>query len=171
MLQNLQALWVPAVLERLVLVINHVLAAEPVAMARLAPHNGRVVAFELLHWPALLPAPPRIRLRITPPGLMEWCGPDEPAADADLRVQVDAAHPAAVLTQALAGEPPALQIAGDAALATDMQWLVDHLRWDVEADLARMVGPVVAGQLARLGRALAAALRGLARSAGAAAAR
>ncbi|MBE7418039.1 MAG: hypothetical protein HS128_09845 [Ideonella sp.] len=171
MLQDLQALWVSAVLERLVLVINHVLAAEPAAMAKLAPHSGRVIAFEVQHWPALLPVPPRIRLCVTPPGLMEWCGPDDNATDADLRVHVDATHPAALFASALAGEPPALQIAGDAALATDMQWLVDHLRWDVEADLERVAGPVVAAQLARLGRTLAAGLRALVRPTGAAAAR
>jgi len=171
MLQNLQALSVSAVLERLVLVLNHVLAAEPAAMAKLAPHHGRVIAFEVRHWPALLPVPPRVQLRVTPPGLMEWCGLDDAAPDADLQVQVDAAQPAALFVQALAGEPPALQIAGDAALATDIQWLADHLRWDVEADLERLAGPVVAGQLARLGRALVADLRGRVRPAGAAAVR
>ena len=56
MLQNLQGLLVPAVVERLVLVANHVLASEPSAMQRLAAHQDRVIALALLHWPSWLPA-------------------------------------------------------------------------------------------------------------------
>lgn len=140
------------------LVINHVLASEPVAMQRLVPHNGSVITLELLNWPPLLPAPPVLRFRITPPGLLEWCGLDE-LPTADLTVQIDASNPAALFAHALAGEPPPLTISGNATLATDIQWLVDNLRWDVEADLERLFGPVVARQLARLGSSLAAGLR------------
>jgi len=161
MLQNLQGLLVPAVVERLVLVVNHVLSSEPVAMQRLALHQSRVIALDWLHWPSWLPAALVLRFRVTPPGLLEWCGLDAtlPAA---LAVQVDASNPALLFARALAGEPPPLTISGDAALATDIQWLLDNLRWDVEADLERLFGPVVAHQLGRLGSALAAALRGLA---------
>ena len=77
-------------------------------------------------------------------------------------MQIDASNPALLFARSLAGEPPPLTIAGDAALASDIQWLVDNLRWDVEADLERLFGPVVARQLGRLGSSLAAGLRGLA---------
>jgi ubiquinone biosynthesis protein UbiJ len=164
MLHNLQSLLVPAVLERLVLVINHVLGAEPAATARLLPHSGRTIELELQGWPSLLPRLPRLQWRVTPAGLLEWSGMEPPAA-ADLGVRVDAANPALLFARALAGEPPRLAIAGDAQLATDIQWLVDNLRWDVEADLERLFGPVVAAQLGRIGSALARGLRGLARSA------
>jgi ubiquinone biosynthesis protein UbiJ len=164
MLQNLQGLLVPAVVERLVLVVNHVLAAEPAAMQRLAPHQGRVIALAMMHWPTWLPTVPELRFRVTPPGLLEWVGPDVPAVPA-LTVQLEAANPALLFARSLAGEPPPLTIAGDAALATDIRWLVDNLRWDVEADLERLFGPVVARQLGRLGSSLAAGLRGLAQRA------
>jgi len=163
MLQSLQALFVPAAIERLVLVVNHVLASEPVAMARLVPHQGRLIALELQQWPAWLPAPPLLKLRVTPAGLLEWCGLDDAVAP-DLSVQLNAANPAALFARSLAGEPPPLQVSGHAALATDIQWLVDNLRWDVEADLERVFGPVVAHQVARLGSSLAAGLRGLTRA-------
>ena len=163
MLANLQALFVPAVIERLVLVVNHVLAAEPVAMARLVPHQGRLVALELQQWPALLPAPPVLKFRITPAGLLEWCGLNDEMPP-DLSVQLNAANPAALFARALMAEQPPLQVAGHAALASDIQWLVDNLRWDVEADLERLFGPVVAHQVARMGSSLAAGLRGLART-------
>jgi ubiquinone biosynthesis protein UbiJ len=130
-------------------------------MQRLVPHHGRVIALQMLNWPAWLPAPPVLQLRVTPPGLLEWCGLDD-ATPSALSVQIDATNPALLFARALAGEPPALTIGGDAALAGDVRWLVENLRWDVEADLERFFGPAAARQLSRLGSSLAAALRGLA---------
>ena len=67
------------------------------------------------------------------------------------RCELNAANPAALFARALTGERAA---AADgrpcAALASDIQWLVDNLRWDAEADLERVFGPVVAHQLARV---------------------
>ena len=40
MLQSIRSLLVPALLERVTLLVNHVLAAEPAAMQRLLPHQG-----------------------------------------------------------------------------------------------------------------------------------
>jgi ubiquinone biosynthesis protein UbiJ len=163
MLHPLQALLVPAVFERLVLVVNHVVGAEPVALARLVPHRGRAIALELQQWPAWLPSPPQLKLRITPAGLFEWCGLDD-TAPPDLSVQVQAAQPAMLFARALWGEAPPLQVSGHAALATDIQWLVDNLRWDVEDDLARIVGAGPARELSKLARAVAAAVRESART-------
>ena len=98
MLQNLNALLAPALMDRLVLVVNHVIAAEPQAMSRLLPHRGRVLRLELLQLPRLLPAPPPLAFRITPAGLVEWC---RDPVDADLRVRLDAPNPAALALQAL----------------------------------------------------------------------
>src|SRR4029453_10150434 len=127
----------------------------------LAAHHDRVIALALLHWPSWLPAAPVLKFRVTPPGLLEWHGLAD-GVEGALTVQVDASNPALLFARSLAGEPPPLTISGDAALATDIQWLVDNLRWDVEADLERLFGPVVARQLGRLGSALAGGLRGLA---------
>ena len=72
---------------------------------------------------------------------------------------MEASNPALVLARALAGEPPAVRIDGDAALAGDVNWLLQNLRWDVAADLERLFGPAVAGPLHQLGRMLAGAVR------------
>ena len=156
MLPNLNALLAPALMDRLVLVVNHVLAAEPQALARLMPHRGRVLRLDLLQWPRLLPAPPPLAFVITPAGLVEWC---RDAVDADLRVTLEAANPAALALQLLGGDSPKLVIEGDAQLATDVDWLLKNLRWDVADDLHRVFGPTVAQQLSRIGSALARALR------------
>lgn len=157
MLHNLNALLAPALMDRLVLVVNHVLSSEPAAVQRLMPHRGRVLRLDLMQLPRLLPAPPPLAFTITPAGLVEWCR--EPV-DADLRVRLDAANPAALALQALSGQMPALAIEGDAQLAGDVDWLLKNLRWDVADDLERLFGPAVAHELHRLGAWLAQAMRG-----------
>lgn len=158
MLTALNALVAPAAMERLTLVINHILSGEPAAAARLQLHRGRCIALHLVHWPQRLPAPPTIVFRVTPAGLLEWesGGQDLPA---DLRVVIDASNPALLALRWLSGDAPPMDIQGDAAFAADVHWLADNLRWDLAADLERVVGPVAAHELARFGRVLAAALR------------
>jgi ubiquinone biosynthesis protein UbiJ len=158
MLHALESLLAPAVMERLTLVANHVIGAEEVARARLLPHAGRTVEVAATGWPGLLPAPPACVFRITPAGLLEWCGPDRTGA-ADLTLRVDASNPAMLVARALGGEQPQVAIDGDAQLAGDVNWLLQNVRWDVEADLDRLFGPVVAAQLHRVGRLLAGAVR------------
>lgn len=167
MLHNLNALLAPALMERLVLVVNHVLSREPQALARLLPHQGRVLRLELLQLPRLLQPAPPLAFRVTPAGLVEWCR--EPV-EADLRVRLDAANPAALALQMVGGSMPALDIEGDAQLAADVDWLLKNLRWDVADDLQRLFGPVAAQEIHRLGallaRGLGAALQGAAVVAG-----
>ena len=119
MLPTLQPLLAPPVMERVTLLLNHVLAAEPVAQQRLLPHAGKALRLELRSWPAVLPAPPALLWRITPAGLLEWQGADSAAA-AELGLQVDASNPALLAAQVMTGERPAVEVAGDAALAGDI---------------------------------------------------
>ena len=161
MLHSLQALASKAVIERAVLLANHLIASEPVAAQRLRDHAGRSVLLQLDGWPGLLPALPPLALRFTAAGLLEWCGDDVPEAP-DLRVSVDASNPALVLVRTLAG---------DAQLATDVNWLFDNLRWDFEDDLARLVGDAPARELSRFGRSVAGAMREAVRAIGSVASR
>lgn len=168
MLHTLQALLAPAVMERLTLLLNHVLGSEAVATTRLVPHAGRRIAVRLANWPSLLPPPPPLAWAVTPAGLLEWCADGAAGTAAgDLALEVDAGNPALLLAQTLAGETPAVQIDGDAQFAGDVNWLLQNLRWDIAADLERLFGPAVAQQLARLGAALAQGLRGAVRTLGA----
>ena len=163
MFHTLNALAGTAVMERLTLLVNHVVSAEPVAMERLKGHAGRSIQFQFEGWPKLLPALPNAAFRVTPAGLLEWCGA-EPAADADLRVTVDSSNPALAMAQALAGERPKVDVAGDAAFATDLNWLFDNLRWDVQDDLGRIVGAAAAREIARVAGGVAGAVRQLVRT-------
>lgn len=160
MIQTLHALASSAAMERLTLVLNHVLAGEPEAKSRLFKHIGAGIGIELVDWPSVLPTVPRLFFRVTPAALLEWC-PDEPLADANLRMTLDASNPARAILQSLAGQRPSVSVTGDAALAADINWLAENLRWDVEDDLASIVGPIPAHELSRFARAAIAAMRDL----------
>ncbi|MFX8227115.1 hypothetical protein ABTL27_19755, partial [Acinetobacter baumannii] len=70
-LPALTPLLMPALQDRLVLLINHVLSREPVACQRLRPLAGRGLPVHLAGWPSLLPAVPDLALGVTPAGLFE----------------------------------------------------------------------------------------------------
>jgi ubiquinone biosynthesis protein UbiJ len=163
MFEAMKALAERSVTERVVLLLNHVVSAEPQAMERLRPHAGRTLSIELENWPSLLPAPSPIGFRVTPPGLVERV--EAPAALApDLRVAIDAANPALAFARLVVGERPTLRVEGDAAFAADVDWLIENLRWEVQDDLARIVGDAPAREIARFGGAIAKAIRELART-------
>lgn len=147
-----------AAIERITLLVNHVLGSEAVATERLRAHAGRCIQLHFDGWPAVLPPLPNTAFRVTPAGLMEWCGADELPA-AVLRVGIDASNPALAMAQALTGERPKVDVAGDAAFAGDLNWLFDNLRWDVQDDLARLVGQAPAREIARVAGGIAAGMR------------
>lgn len=134
---------------RLVLTLNHVLQQEPEAQARLKRQAGRVVE---AHWRAF-----SVRLLATPAGLLDL-GPITQKPDLILTLTDDS--PWSLAQSALRGEKPAVRIAGDVQLAAEVQWLVDHVRWDLEEDLARVFGDAPAHAVATVGRRMADALRG-----------
>jgi ubiquinone biosynthesis protein UbiJ len=158
MLHTLHQMLAPAVMERLTLLLNHVLGSEPVATQRLQPHAGKVVQIEAAGWPSLLPPPPSLAWRITPAGLLEWCGADPPPAP-ELRLRLAADNPALLAARLAGGELPPVDVAGDAALAGDVNWLMQNLRWDLAADLERIAPPPVAAALVQAGRALSRGVR------------
>ena len=143
---------------RLVLLVNHVLSAEPMAGQRLRPHAGKCIRLQLRDAPALLSwLPSELTVVVTPAGLLDWHA--DATERADLVATVDASNPAQALAGAVSGRRPRVEVAGDAAFAADVSWLIDHLRWDVQDDLARVLGDGPAAQLMRVGTAAAAGLR------------
>jgi len=123
-------------INRVVLFLNHVLMQEPQAMARLVQQQGRLVKVQWLQW--------HVQLRISPAGLFEHVPPSLDEETVDLQLTLTAANPWQVLEPLLGGGKPDVQVQGDVQLAADINWLIDHLRWDVEADLARILGDVPA---------------------------
>lgn len=143
---------------RIVLLFNHILQQEPEATARLTRQKGRVLLF---HWRQF-----HFKLRVTPAGLLDLAADDTPS---DLILSVTEESPAALVQSALSGTKPAVRIEGDVQLAAEVSWLVDHVRWDIEEDLARILGDAPAHALGSAARRVLEAVRQfLARSGGAA---
>lgn len=160
MLTALNQLVASAAIARATLLVNHVLASEPVATGRLRPHAARTLRVQLTDWPGLLPALPALCFTVTPAGLLEWREGVLGAAESfDLDVSVDAGNPAGLLLQGLMGHRPSVSVSGDAAFAADVSWVMDNVRWDVRDDLARAFGELPAGELSRRASALAEGLR------------
>lgn len=119
--------------------VNHLLARAGWARERLAPFAGRRVRIEL--------APLVLTVEIAADGTLT-AGRGE--ADVVCRI-----GPGLALRMA-AGDATALREAtvdGDTALARELLYLAQNLRWDVEEDLSRVFGDILAHRLAGAGRA------------------
>jgi ubiquinone biosynthesis protein UbiJ len=136
---------------RIVLLLNHVLQQEREAMARLARQKGQVL---LLQWRQF-----SLKLVATPAGLLDKAAP---GAQPDLSLLVTEESPLAIAQATLRGDKPGVRIEGDVQLAAEVSWLVEHVRWDMEDDLARLIGDVPAHALGDAVRRGVALLRGFA---------
>ena len=134
---------------RAVLLLNHVLMQEPEAMTRLKRIRGQQVRMQWRDF--------AMQLRATPAGLLEVA--EVEAIPPDLQLTITEASPLALAQTALRGDKPPVRIEGDVQLAAEVNWLVDHVGWDIEEDLARVLGDVPAALLGKAARTAAAALR------------
>jgi ubiquinone biosynthesis protein UbiJ len=133
---------------RMVLFLNHVLMNEPEAMARLARQKGQRIE---LVWE-------RVQLQLTPsPAGLLARGNFE---GFDLRLTVTEESPVSLASALARGDKPKVRIEGDVQLAAEINWLIDHVRWDAEEDLARLIGDAPAHNLAQAARQALLALRG-----------
>jgi ubiquinone biosynthesis accessory factor UbiJ len=133
---------------RMVLLLNHVLMQEPEAQARLLRQKGRVVEARWRNFD--------MRLVATPAGLLDLAAPVA-VPDLTLTLTEDSAWQ---LAQAAArGTKPPVRIVGDVQFAAEINWLVDHVRWDLEEDLSRVIGDAPAHALGAGTRRMVEALR------------
>ena len=139
---------VEEVQRRLVLLANHVLMQESEAQARLARQAGRVVE---ARWRIFV-----VRLVATPAGLLDVA---PQAGQPDLTLTLTEESPWELAQAAVRGDKPAVRIAGDVQFAAEINWLVEHVRWDLEEDLSRVIGDAPAHAIGDVGRRMVTALR------------
>lgn len=147
---------VEALQDRATLFLNHLLLDEPQAPARLQSLAGRRVRLAVEGLPLPGPGLPPLRWAITPAGLLERLPPE---GEAELSMRLSLPPPGEALGRALRGERPDVQIEGEAQLAAEAAWLVQHLRLDPAAELERWFGPIPAQALADVGSRLREGLR------------
>jgi len=133
---------------RIVLLLNHVLMQEPQAMERLIRQKGRVVRMQ---WRSFT-----FKVLVTPAGLLDVA---PQAAQADLSLVITEESPLAIAQELMQGGKPAVRIEGDVQLAAEVSWLIDHVRWDLEEDLARLMGDAPAHALVQAVRNMAQAVQ------------
>jgi ubiquinone biosynthesis protein UbiJ len=133
---------------RTVLLLNHVLMQEPQAMECLARQKGRVVRMQ---WRTMT-----FKVLVTPAGLLDVAAPD---AEADLTLVITEESPLVIAQGLMQGGKPAVRIEGDVQLAAEVSWLIDHVRWDLEEDMARLLGDAPAHALMQAVRAMAQAVQ------------
>jgi len=133
---------------RIVLLLNHVLMQESEAMTRLARHTDQIM---LAQWRSFY-----LKLVATPAGLLDLADPE---AKPDLVLTLTDESPLALAQAVFKGERPAVRIEGDVQLAAEVNWLTEHVRWDMEEDLARIIGDVPAHTLGEMARTMSSSLR------------
>lgn len=125
--------------------LNHLLAGEDWARGRLNPFAGQTVRLEL--------PPLHFYLEITPEGYFRNRDDETPAT---VTLSLPDASPLRLL--GALGDPAALlasaRITGAASLADCIGFVFRNLRWDVENDLANVVGDIAAHRLVHTGKQL-----------------
>ncbi|MDR0702275.1 MAG: SCP2 sterol-binding domain-containing protein [Azoarcus sp.] len=126
---------------------NHLLGQAGWARERLRSHAGRHASLDL--------APLAVAFTIAEDGAFA-------ASPADAAPEVTLTLPLADVLAALGGGQEAVmakaRIAGSADLADALAFVVRHLRWDIEEDLAKFVGDIAAHRLFEAPRRLASAV-------------
>ena len=114
---------------RVVLLLNHVLQQEPQAIERLARQKGRVIHAQWREF--------TFRVQATAAGLLDLADAE---ATPDLSLTITEDSPFAIAQAVMQGAKPSVRIEGDVQLAAEVNWLADHVRWDVEEDLSKIMG-------------------------------
>lgn len=115
--------------------INHVLARNSWALARLKPFAGKAARFECL--------PFAFTLKVRPDGQVDVASQATP--DVTIRASPGVAMRVAARDDTAWQE---LSVSGDAEFAAALDHVCRNLRWDAEEDLARIFGDVVAHRMA-----------------------
>jgi ubiquinone biosynthesis protein UbiJ len=113
--------------------LNHVLGTAPLAMERLRRHAGRTAVVHV--------GPLTFAWLVQTTGLVEAAA--APEGPVDLRITISPF----LLPRLAAGDETALRevkTEGDAEFAQDVAFLARNLSWDVEEDLSKVTGDIVA---------------------------
>jgi len=126
--------------------VNHLLVREPWALERLKPYAGKRVKL-------LSCGPVSIALVVQPDGLFAATTEAEAGAF-DVTIAVPLAALPAFVQGGQAAVMKHVRIEGDAEFATTLAKLAEHLRWDPEEDLARVIGDAPAHRVGIIARAV-----------------
>ena len=120
--------------------INHLLRGAPWALEKLADHAGKIVAVKC--------GPIPLRFAVEPSGELSVAGSER---EADVTIDV----PPPLLMRAMAQGRAVLNdaaISGDTGFAQALGYIAQHLQWDYEEDLSKVVGDIAAHRIGATAR-------------------
>ncbi len=115
-----------------VLFVNHLLAQEIWATDKLSKHSGKTARIDLQAF--------SLTLKIGSDGMLDAAGADS-VADVTIRLKLSDLP---LIAQNRERAFSYVKVEGDADLANTISHLSQHLRWEVEDDLSKLVGDVAA---------------------------
>ncbi|GHT93834.1 hypothetical protein AGMMS49545_14000 [Betaproteobacteria bacterium] len=128
--------------------LNHLLDNNSWARTRLAPFAGQTLALQSGFW--------QMNLVVTDSGLFQ--AQKESEEKAAVRVTLPPTAPFLLFTDS-DGLLQQAKISGNVDFAESLNFVFRNLEWDVEADLAPLLGDILAHRLTQLGRTLCAHLQ------------
>jgi ubiquinone biosynthesis protein UbiJ len=133
-------------------VLNKLLLREDWARDRLSRHSGKTVRFAIGGF--------KTGFALQASGLVQACDPAV-VPDVTLTIPLDKLSELPAMLRSRNPEAVAeiMHIEGDAGLARVVSDLARDLRWDIEDDLAKLVGDVAALRLLQAGKAMAQGLQ------------
>ncbi|CAG9248945.1 ubiquinone biosynthesis protein UbiJ [Paraburkholderia unamae] len=123
--------------------VNHLLARESWARERLAPYAGKT---------ARLSCPPVVLTLLVQPDGYLGAVEDHDAGAVDVTLSLPAGALSSFLQGGQAAVMKHVKIEGDAEFAQVIGKLAEHLRWEPEEDLAKLIGDAPASRIASLAR-------------------
>ncbi|KVQ24802.1 SCP2 domain-containing protein [Burkholderia cepacia] len=123
--------------------VNHLLARESWARDRLIPYAGKTAWIDV--------PPVTLTLLVQPTGYLSAVDAHD-AQQVDVSIALAGDTVAAFLQGGQAAVMKHVKIEGDAEFATQIAKLAEHLRWEPEEDLAKLVGDAAAYRIATVVR-------------------
>lgn len=120
--------------------INHLLRGAPWALEKLADHAGKTVALKF--------GPIPLRFAVELSGELSVAGLER---EADVTIDVSPSLLMRAMTQGRAAFNDAA-ISGDTGLAQALAYIAQHLQWDYEEDLSKVVGDIAAHRIGSTAR-------------------
>ncbi len=121
---------------------NHLLQGAPWALDRLAGHTGKIVAVKF--------GPVSLRFIVEASGKLRV---NESESEADVTIDL----PPPLVMRAMTQGRTALNdaaISGDPAFAQTLAFIAQHLQWDYEEDLSKVVGDIAAHRIGSTARGI-----------------
>lgn len=137
--------FIPMIATPFILFVNHLLAQEPWAAARLQKHAGKTACVDVELF--------QLRVKIGADGLLQVAA-DETEANADQVVLRIKAADLPLIAQNRERAVSYVKIEGDADFANALSQLSQDLRWEAEEDLSKLFGDVAAVRMVATGKSL-----------------